>query len=256
MPGFTLCEDTGMLAVDGACPAHRGDACLREYVPATALTEVAAAARCLVSDHNVGDFVYAIRERANDRDPHYEGNSWEHPLVTSFARAVETLRAFGESSTFGAPAPAAPGGAPTVERPTPAPVDDGGTGFDLRAARATLARIGRGEMCPRCGSATGRCIPGCKDFERPPQVAPAQGPPPGMVQVDCTVCGRPSTMWALPDVLPSIKRAWCADCHRADERERRAEEQRDPLELSPLDGVYSEDAYQAAVQREKRRQQR
>lgn len=30
---FTLCEDTGMLAVDGRCPAHDGDACLLQYMP-------------------------------------------------------------------------------------------------------------------------------------------------------------------------------------------------------------------------------
>lgn len=29
---FTLCEDTGMLAVEGACPAHGGDACLAQFV--------------------------------------------------------------------------------------------------------------------------------------------------------------------------------------------------------------------------------
>lgn len=30
---FTLCEDTGAKARDGACPVHHGDACLRVYVP-------------------------------------------------------------------------------------------------------------------------------------------------------------------------------------------------------------------------------
>lgn len=29
---FTLCEDTGERAHDGACPVHHGDACLRVYV--------------------------------------------------------------------------------------------------------------------------------------------------------------------------------------------------------------------------------
>lgn len=32
IPRFTLCADTGVLAVNGACPAHHGDACLREFV--------------------------------------------------------------------------------------------------------------------------------------------------------------------------------------------------------------------------------
>ena len=185
MPGFTLCEDTGMVAVDGACPAHRGDACLREYVPAPRVREawaaaerfmpfldllrrppdgraidwstitewptvadcdalisvadaacacggahhcaaelapVAMAARELINEHHLGDFVYIVRERLDD--PAYEGNTWEHPKVTSFARAVETLRAFAESG------------------PPPAPADPTeGTGFDLRAVRAVIESV-------------------------------------------------------------------------------------------------------------------
>ena len=36
MPLFTLCKDTGVLARDGQCVAHGGDACLGEFVPVDA----------------------------------------------------------------------------------------------------------------------------------------------------------------------------------------------------------------------------
>lgn len=42
MPGgpFTLCQDTGQLAVAGACPVHHVDACLRQFVQALAPASV------------------------------------------------------------------------------------------------------------------------------------------------------------------------------------------------------------------------
>lgn len=56
--------------------------------------EVAAAreaARVLVEEHNLGDFVYNVRER--------ELKGWNGPKVMSFANAVATLRAFAKGET-------------------------------------------------------------------------------------------------------------------------------------------------------------
>lgn len=57
---FVLCEDTAMVAVDGACPAHNGDACLQLYVPAADL----AAAR-----GRIAELEAQLRTDAEERCP-------------------------------------------------------------------------------------------------------------------------------------------------------------------------------------------
>lgn len=100
-----------------------------------------AAAYQLVYIHNLGDYVYNVRERAGD-DAHFEGNSWEHPLVKCFSNAVETLREFADRG------------------PQPAPVPVAGT---LERAWAAIAEVppnwhlpaAASDACPNCGSLPG-----------------------------------------------------------------------------------------------------
>lgn len=47
------------------------------------------ALRVLVNE-NVGEFVYAMRERALD-DPDWTGNSWDHPRVAAWGKASEII---------------------------------------------------------------------------------------------------------------------------------------------------------------------
>jgi hypothetical protein len=57
---FTLCEETGAAAVDGACPSHGGDACLREYLPAPRVRQAWAAAE------RVTDWLEAVERSVTD----------------------------------------------------------------------------------------------------------------------------------------------------------------------------------------------
>ncbi len=79
------------------------------------IEEVREAARVLIEEHNLGDFVYDVRSRI-DLPADYEGSTWDHPKVTSFARAVETLRAFAAERPPAMSFDNAPGAPMTRER--------------------------------------------------------------------------------------------------------------------------------------------
>lgn len=52
--------------------------------------ELKEAIRILVKDENLGDFIYNVRERANESG-RFKGNSWDHPRVKRFSDAVTRL---------------------------------------------------------------------------------------------------------------------------------------------------------------------
>lgn len=143
-----------------ACACGGAHHCAAELAP------VAMAARELINEHHLGDFVYIVRERLDD--PAYEGNTWEHPKVVSFARAVETLREFAE----GAERPPAlsfdnaPGAPMTRERAdaalalfrqnNPAPDEVAPARVDMSgSAPVAWYRPGPGGGCTVCGSRPG-----------------------------------------------------------------------------------------------------
>jgi hypothetical protein len=60
-------------------------------------TEVAAliaAIRMVNHYHNLSDAIYDVRER-HGHDDGYTGDSWEHPKVLAFGKAVGELKALG-----------------------------------------------------------------------------------------------------------------------------------------------------------------
>lgn len=52
--------------------------------------ELLAALRVLLRE-NLGDWVYDVRSRAAESGDGYAGNSWDHPRVTEFSEAVQTI---------------------------------------------------------------------------------------------------------------------------------------------------------------------
>jgi len=98
----TAADITAVIAVaDAAC------ACGGEHVCERDVAAARAAIRVLLEEHHLADFVYNVRQRAAEGGQSFQGNSWEHPKVRSFAGAVETLRAFakGGAATKIAPCP-------------------------------------------------------------------------------------------------------------------------------------------------------
>lgn len=57
------------------------------------------AARALIEEFHIGDYIYRVRERAIEEDPGFSGNSWHHPKVTRFNEICKTLRAFAEEES-------------------------------------------------------------------------------------------------------------------------------------------------------------
>lgn len=85
-------------------PIHR-DALRRLLDLAERGERITAAIAIVDKHHNLGDQVYDVRERHGwdyvDGKP-YEGESWQHPTVTAYGDAVETLRREG---ALGEPTP-------------------------------------------------------------------------------------------------------------------------------------------------------
>jgi hypothetical protein len=55
---------------------------------------VLEAIRIINKHHNLGDAVYAVRERAAG-DSSYKGDSWRHPNVTAYSDVVKVLHEEG-----------------------------------------------------------------------------------------------------------------------------------------------------------------
>lgn len=55
---------------------------------------IVRAIRTINSYHNLGDAIYAVRERAAN-DQGFEGNTWEHPAVQEYNAAVQLLQEHG-----------------------------------------------------------------------------------------------------------------------------------------------------------------
>lgn len=65
-----------------------------------------AAIRTINQHHNLGDAIYDVRERVTSRDPAYKGDSWQHPTVTEYSKALDTVAE--EIGGWGKPTPLVP----------------------------------------------------------------------------------------------------------------------------------------------------
>lgn len=55
-------------------------------------TQIIASIRTINALHNLGDAIYAVRDRVAEDDPGFTGNSWDHPSVKLYSKAVEELQ--------------------------------------------------------------------------------------------------------------------------------------------------------------------
>lgn len=130
--GLTTADLRALIGLaDAACACGGEHHCERD------VAAVREAARVLVYEHNLRDFIYSVRASAAEGDASFEGNSWQHPKVISFAKAVETLHSFA--------------GPPVRARA------QGGFTLSPEAAAQFLAAV----PCPGCGALAGH-LPGCR----------------------------------------------------------------------------------------------
>lgn len=52
---------------------------------------IVVAIRTINQHHNLGDAIYSVRARALEHDPGYKGESWQHPMVSAYNDAVQTV---------------------------------------------------------------------------------------------------------------------------------------------------------------------